>query len=200
VIKASCEGKLFGGLVDCYVLEDGRRVVSRRQAGVAPEGIADALIAAPCFQIERPDGCVDDVVDAAELVAALDGVSPPAGALQHVGLEAHLAGYEIPVAEVSTPMGPRHRTRRRRARGCTLYLIQADGTDLVKIGCAKDVAARLAALQTGCPLKLRLVATRRGSLRDERRLHQRFVAARVSGEWFRFSDEIRSAFGELAAE
>lgn len=29
MIKASCEGKIFGGLVDCYVLEDGSRVVSQ---------------------------------------------------------------------------------------------------------------------------------------------------------------------------
>jgi hypothetical protein len=40
-IKAVCVGVLFGGVVDCYVLEDGRRVISQRGAVRALTGGTD---------------------------------------------------------------------------------------------------------------------------------------------------------------
>jgi hypothetical protein len=67
-----------------------------------------------------------------------------------------------------------------------VYFIQAG--DRVKIGFAKDVAARLAQLQTGNACRLKLLAViPNGSHALERRLHAFFAEHRVRNEWFQFS-------------
>jgi hypothetical protein len=64
-----------------------------------------------------------------------------------------------------------------------VYFLQCGG--LIKIGFARDVAKRLAELQTGNPEPLKLVAVIPGCLPSvERRYHREFATARRRGEWF----------------
>jgi hypothetical protein len=66
----------------------------------------------------------------------------------------------------------------------TIYFIGGD-FNAVKIGFT-DVNAeeRVSSLQTGCPCKLRVLATAEGSKDTEYSLHQFFAGSRVEGEWF----------------
>ena len=67
-----------------------------------------------------------------------------------------------------------------------IYFIQA--ADLCKIGYTKDVDARLAQLQTGCPTRLQLIHTyevKNTSAKVlEKAVHEHFRYRRVVGEWF----------------
>lgn len=74
--------------------------------------------------------------------------------------------------------------------GSSVYFAESAGR--VKIGWSKKVATRIAQLQTGCPEPIRLLATTPGGLGLERRLHQQFAAARVNGEWFELTPELRA--------
>lgn len=95
----------------------------------------------------------------------------------------------------------------RTWRGGTIYIIEAVGTDRVKIGhTKKTVESRLAQLQTGCPYPLLIVVTFPGSVRDERAMHERFATARVgcNVEWFvvdtrlqKFIDDRRNLWSEV---
>jgi predicted GIY-YIG superfamily endonuclease len=75
---------------------------------------------------------------------------------------------------------------------------------MLKIGKAKDVAARIAQLQTGCPYELKLV----GSLRCksemhaagiEQLAHRVFKHARRRGEWFEYSRQMQAAVATVLA-
>lgn len=65
-----------------------------------------------------------------------------------------------------------------------VYFVQAGTDGPVKIGTATDIQARVRGLQTGSPHRLNLLATSTGGRRLEKRLHRRFAAHRVLGEWF----------------
>jgi hypothetical protein len=74
-----------------------------------------------------------------------------------------------------------------------VYFIQAvdDQYGPVKIGYAADVHRRLIAIQTGSPLRLRIVAVMDGAQETEAAMHIRHRAARIDGgEWFRFTADI----------
>jgi hypothetical protein len=69
-----------------------------------------------------------------------------------------------------------------------IYFIQAGETGPIKIGYtegAGTLETRFAALQGANAAELRLLATRFGSIEDERQFHRRFAAGRLRGEWFR---------------
>jgi hypothetical protein len=68
-----------------------------------------------------------------------------------------------------------------------LYFIQAEGVGHIKIGFTADddAAARLATLQTGSPVPLKLLGTVPGTMDDEKNLHRRFASSKVHGEWFK---------------
>lgn len=67
-----------------------------------------------------------------------------------------------------------------------IYFIQAEGIGHIKIGFTDndDALIRLASLQIGSPVKLRLLGTILGTADDEKDLHRRFAAYRIHGEWF----------------
>lgn len=71
-------------------------------------------------------------------------------------------------------------------RLASVYFIQAVSGGLVKIGVTQyDVRHRLASLQTGSPVELRIVKTIDNVPRArETEIHQHFAAHRVRGEWF----------------
>lgn len=60
----------------------------------------------------------------------------------------------------------------------------------VKIGITVCPLTRLKALQTCCPMPLRILATTPGDDRNEKGYHVRFRHARIQGEWFRRVPEI----------
>jgi excisionase family DNA binding protein len=70
-----------------------------------------------------------------------------------------------------------------------VYVIKAKNR--VKIGYAKDVAKRLATLQTASPHRLVVVVHFPGNIEMERRLHARFAKHRSTGEWFTIHQNIR---------
>lgn len=65
-----------------------------------------------------------------------------------------------------------------------VYLIEATDTKVVKIGFSLTPQKRLAQLQTGSSVPLRMIGAWPGSLDLERKLHERLSAFRVAGEWF----------------
>jgi hypothetical protein len=80
-------------------------------------------------------------------------------------------------------------TKKREAAG-VVYFIREKGTGCIKIGKTTDVRGRIKGLQTGSPQGLQLLAVVPGYTEVEERLHRRFAADRVSGEWFRPSSEL----------
>lgn len=73
-----------------------------------------------------------------------------------------------------------------------IYFARPDQSSHVKIGftASSDPAARIPAIQTGQPTRVRVMATTPGGREDEAELHARFAADRLEGEWFRTSGEL----------
>jgi hypothetical protein len=69
-----------------------------------------------------------------------------------------------------------------------LYVLQAKGTDLFKIGITESTPdKRIKEIQTGCPYKIETrVAFEVSTARDEEKYwHTKFKENRLNGEWFR---------------
>lgn len=68
-----------------------------------------------------------------------------------------------------------------------IYFIQEDLNDngLIKIGFSIGFDKRFKDLQRMCPVKLKLIALQKGTIKDEKKLHERFKKHRVHGEWFK---------------
>jgi hypothetical protein len=80
-----------------------------------------------------------------------------------------------------------------------IYFIQAIEGGLIKIGLAADPKKRLAAMQAGCPIQLRVLGLIHGAdLFAERRLHRLFTADRRHGEWFEPSSQLLTYIAEHA--
>lgn len=76
-----------------------------------------------------------------------------------------------------------------------VYFVQSG--DSVKIGYAKDVNKRIKSLQTGNQEKLLLIGYIVGDLKKESEIHGMFDDYRLTGEWFKYSDEIREYIDSL---
>ncbi len=66
-----------------------------------------------------------------------------------------------------------------------IYVIQAVGTDWVKVGIATSPKKRLAWLQTAIPLELVMLAVADWPDEDERVIHGLLWEHRIRGEWFK---------------
>lgn len=78
-----------------------------------------------------------------------------------------------------------------------VYFIRRSGDGAIKIGYSRDVARRIATLQTGCPDALTLAGLMVGGTKaDEWNLQQRFRALWVQGEWFKQADELLEYVGK----
>lgn len=76
-------------------------------------------------------------------------------------------------------------------RSCDGFIYFATiGTGTVKIGFAKNVAGRIAIMQSDSPFPVTLLGVVPGSRADERKLHELFAEERERGEWFRGTDEL----------
>lgn len=69
-------------------------------------------------------------------------------------------------------------------------MICDDGPGPIKIGCATDVRARIALLQTGCPYPLWLMGYVHGGRDLEQQLHRKYADRRMRGEWFRWAEDL----------
>jgi hypothetical protein len=75
-----------------------------------------------------------------------------------------------------------------------IYFIQAGSRGLVKIGFSGGhPRQRMACLQIGSPVKLRLIGMSPGNQKDEAEWHRRFAHLREHGEWFRWAGDLRRA-------
>lgn len=72
--------------------------------------------------------------------------------------------------------------------GSCVYFARAGAR--IKIGWSRQVATRLAQLQTGNAAPIELLGVLPGARSRERELHERFADARVSGEWFEATPEL----------
>jgi hypothetical protein len=79
-----------------------------------------------------------------------------------------------------------------------IYFIQAEGIGHIKIGFTDgtDADSRLATLQTGSPVPLRVLHTMPGTMEDEKNLHRRFASASAGGEWFKAIPELLAMIPE----
>lgn len=75
-----------------------------------------------------------------------------------------------------------------RKKGEFVYFIRSERTGCIKIGFSFDPNQRIRELSTSEPLKLLGYIT--GDKSAEARLHERFKASRVHGEWFSPSDDL----------
>ena len=75
------------------------------------------------------------------------------------------------------------------------YAIKAVGTDLVKIGAARDFKARMWKMQPFCPVELRMVASSESDI--EKRLHVLLKPHRAHGEWFHANEKVMSVIADL---
>lgn len=64
-----------------------------------------------------------------------------------------------------------------------IYFVQAE-TGPIKIGSTSYLASRMVTLRGQSPVALTLLATMEGDRTAEFRLHARFAAHRLHGEWF----------------
>lgn len=70
------------------------------------------------------------------------------------------------------------------ARESRVYFIQSGSDGPIKIGKAENPMGRLAQMQVGSPIALRLLGSIPGGIADERRLHEQFKQDWLRGEWF----------------
>lgn len=87
--------------------------------------------------------------------------------------------FGLPNGQVDSPVG-------------YVYVVRSEELDRYKIGFSiSDPKYRVAALQTGCPTQLTLVAAIPNcSPAIERELHRRFEPSRLHGEWFSGTPEL----------
>lgn len=94
---------------------------------------------------------------------------------------------------------PAPRLDKTIAPATDLYFIETQCAERhIKIGIAANSERRLIKIQMCCPYRLRLLANIPGKAALEKELHQRFVADRLHGEWFRRSDRLLAAILELS--
>ena len=74
-----------------------------------------------------------------------------------------------------------------------VYFIQAGHDGPIKIGCSnRNFEKRLKQLQTGSHKELIVLGIMEGGLFEEKKLHEKFKAYHLRGEWFKPSIELKS--------
>lgn len=78
-----------------------------------------------------------------------------------------------------------------------IYFVEAIGCERIKIGYSRNVEGRLLEMQVDCPFDLELLVVTAGAKDIEPAVHDKFRGARVRGEWFEATAELRAFVGEL---
>lgn len=71
-----------------------------------------------------------------------------------------------------------------------IYFIQAEPNGRIKIGRSNSPEKRLANMQVGSPVKLKLIGTKNGGLAEEKHMHVVFSSHWSHGEWFEPAKEL----------
>lgn len=71
-----------------------------------------------------------------------------------------------------------------------IYFIRAK--KFLKIGYSKDPIKRISELQTGNPVKLKLIGVLPGTYETEKMIHRVLSKFRVEGEWFKVQGKVES--------
>lgn len=81
----------------------------------------------------------------------------------------------------------------------TIYIISCDALNMIKIGFTEQSCPkrRLRQMQSGCPLKLRLVKTIPGTWGMEQEMHGDLKKHRCRGEWFYGTPEVMEFINRL---
>jgi hypothetical protein len=149
------------------------------------KGIA-AIVQMPLDVVER---CLRELLDDGCLVADERGFLVPN----------YIDAQETPQSDAQRQRTSRERRRdqiksgaREAVKGGHVYFIQGVDGGPIKIGFSEDVGVRLADLQVGHAVELRVLATTPGDVLAEREMQERFSAYRIRGEWFADNFEIRA--------
>ena len=78
-----------------------------------------------------------------------------------------------------------------------IYFVQAGTDGPIKIGHAKDVAVRIANIQSSAHEQLIVLTVMDGGVTDEKILHRRFVRHNIRGEWFAPDEELTAFIRSL---
>jgi hypothetical protein len=78
-----------------------------------------------------------------------------------------------------------------------VYFIGCEGSTAIKIGVSESADVRMKDLQCGSPVRLVLLATVLGGLKEERAYHARFASSRLHGEWFERTPELLAEIDRL---
>lgn len=70
------------------------------------------------------------------------------------------------------------------------YIYFIDGSDHVKIGFTRSIAARMVKMRTDVPGAIKLLHMEPGTFQTEKIVHRHFAALRIRGEWFRKAPEL----------
>lgn len=81
--------------------------------------------------------------------------------------------------------------------GYVYFLFTTD--EKVKIGYSKRLISRMSGLLTGVSSEVKALVCVRGSMADERRLHENFYESRLRGEWFAVTNKLLRMACESAA-
>ncbi len=78
-----------------------------------------------------------------------------------------------------------------------LYFVEAAEVSRIKIGLTGNLDARIQAIRTSSPVKVSLLHSLRGTARQERALHCRFIESQDHCDWFNATDDLRSLIETL---
>lgn len=79
-----------------------------------------------------------------------------------------------------------------------IYFLKANNR--IKIGYANDPSQRIPSIQTSSPFDLEVLLIIDGNYDTERELHQKFETFRKSGEWYEYSEPIKSFISKNSSE
>lgn len=96
---------------------------------------------------------------------------------------------------------PDKRSKEYRDTHSVVYFAQNPETGSIKIGTTTgDPEVRVSQIQTGACAKLVLLASVKGSNKEETALHHKFASYRLEGEWFNPSKELMDYIQELGTQ
>lgn len=73
-----------------------------------------------------------------------------------------------------------------------IYVIANLEFKVCKIGFSNNVQSRLVQIQTGCPFPLEVYKVFKGTMQQEKRIHQKYKQFRMNGEWFKLEGVLKN--------
>lgn len=73
-----------------------------------------------------------------------------------------------------------------------IYFLKNKKVDVVKIGYTSNIQRRIKQLEQQSKCKLKLLLLMPGNILNEKELHKHFKNCNISGEWFNYSEAVKS--------